>query len=116
MSSRLDLKAVGYGLATFVAGSAILALLGQWLAAQTFVALAALVPAASGYMSAFYAPSRRLMHGTIGGSIGVLVVLALPMLIPGPALPIPAIMALYLVLACAGAVIGDFMRSRVGAQ
>lgn len=115
MPPRLDLKAVGYGLATFAAGSAILALLGQWLAAQAFIALAVLIPVASGYMSAFYAPSKRLTHGTVGGSIGVILVLGLLLLIPGPALPIPAIVVLYLALACAGAFIGDFARSRVGA-
>jgi hypothetical protein len=115
MASRLDLKALGYGLATFVVGSGILAILGQWIAGQAFVALAVLIPVASGYMSAFYAPSRRLMHGTVGGSIGVLLVLGLLVLIPGPALPIPATVVLYLVLACAGAFIGDFTRNRAGA-
>ncbi|TKR29256.1 hypothetical protein FCE95_13910 [Luteimonas gilva] len=101
MAFPLNLKAIGYGFATFVAGTLVLSIVGTVAVSVgtssigksgwSFLAiLSYFVPITAGFVAAYFAPAKRVLHGTIGGAVGVLLLLALPFWclgIPWPAFP-----------------------------
>ncbi len=126
MEFPLNLKAIGYGFATFVAGSLAMSIVGTGLsnvdpssigkAGWSFLSvLGYFVPVAAGFVAAYFAPTKRILHGTIGGSIGVLLLLAPAFLIPQyPLAGIPLVIAWYVALASLGAIFGNYRRNKVG--
>lgn len=102
MRLDLDLKAIGYAVLTFVLGVTAIAFLGNVLAPQSFIALAALIPIATGSMASHYAPSRHYIHGAAATTIGAILVMAPLLLIPGPSISVAAILPLYIALGCLG--------------
>lgn len=123
--TRLDVKAIGYGFATFVACTLLMTLAGtvagsknlpfagdgRWAAIRIIGYLA---PVVAGYVAARKARVDRILNGTIGGSIGVLLVLAPALAIPGyPVRGIPIILAWYAALAALGAILGNHRADRL---
>ncbi|GAB2512926.1 hypothetical protein GCM10027084_28820 [Pseudoxanthomonas sangjuensis] len=123
----LDIRAIGYGLATFVAGYIVLSIpttlvhgshgtsIGEtvWLLVQIG---ALLVPALAGGVGAYFAPARRVVHGALAGTSGMLLLLlAVAFLAPEyPAAGIPFLVALFALVASLGAILGSYIKSRVG--
>jgi hypothetical protein len=126
MKLQLDLKSIGYGFATFIAGTLIMTLIGTTIGGFTQppigkgqLALVKIVgylaPVVAGYVAAYYAPSQRILHGTIGGSIGALLLIAPALLVPNYQFwGIPIILTFYAALAALGAIGGNYWRKRVG--
>lgn len=126
MAHSLNLKAIGYGFATFVAGTLAMSIIGTGIANvgpssigkagwSLLTVVGYLVPVVAGYVAAYFAPAKRILHGTIGGSIGVLLLLAPAFLIPQyPVAGIPILVAWYAALASLGAIFGNYRRNKVG--
>jgi len=125
MTHLLDWKAIGYGFATFFAGLLAMSVIASVIASTGtpgigkpslgyLSVLNYFVPVVAGYVAAYRAHSRRILNGTIGGSIGVLLSLAPALVIPGYLLAgIPIIIACYAALASLGAIAGDHRRKKV---
>jgi hypothetical protein len=124
--TRFDLKAIGYGFATFIActllmtiagtiaGSATLPSIGEgrW---ATIKIIGYLAPVIAGYVAASKAANQRIINGTIGGSVGVLLLLAPALAVPGyPFWGIPVVLVCYAALASLGAIFGNHRAHRVG--
>ena len=126
MAFPLNLKAIGYGFATFIAGSLAMSIVATGIANAgpssvgksgwtLLTALGYFVPVVAGYVAAYYAPTSRILHGTIGGSIGVLPLLAPALLVPDyPMAGIPIVIASYAALASLGAIVGNHRSNKVG--
>ena len=126
MAFPLNLKAIGYGFATFIAGSLTMsvvatsiAIVGPSSSGEAGWSLLSLlgysVPIAAGYVAAYFAPFKRVLHGTIGGAIGVVLLLAPALLVPQyPVAGIPIIVAWYAALASLGAIFGNYRRVKLG--
>ncbi|GAB2613355.1 hypothetical protein [Novilysobacter erysipheiresistens] len=122
----LDLKAIGYGFATFIAGWLAMSVIGTGVVNvgpspigtagwSLFTVLGYMVPVVAGYVAAYRAPDRRVLHGTIGGAVGVLLFIAPVSLVPGYSWAgAPVIIASYAVLASLGAILGKHRRDKVG--
>ena len=125
MTFPLDLKAIGYGFAAFMAGTLVMSIVGAgflsagpssvgkfgmgWLSVLGY-----LVPVVGGYVGAYFAPNRRILHGTIGGSIGVLLLIAPAFVVPHyPLVGIPIVIACYAALASLGAIVGNHQGNKV---
>src|SRR3546814_5197280 len=104
MTHFLDLKAIGYGVATFALGYLLLGVPATIAANFSGSVLAnglmllvqiggIVVPAIAGYVSAFHAKSWHIAHGAVGGTLGiVLLVCVAAIAFPEyPAWGIPAI-------------------------
>jgi VIT1/CCC1 family predicted Fe2+/Mn2+ transporter len=66
-------------------------------------------------VAAYFASNRRIIHGTIGGAAGVLLMLVPALFVPGyPISSIPIVIATYAVLASLGAIFGNHRRNKVG--
>src|SRR3546814_3674015 len=104
MTHFLDLKAIGYGVATFALGYLLLGVPATIAANFSGSVLAnglmllvqiggIVVPAIAGYVSAFHAKSWHIAHGAVGGTLGiVLLVCVAAIAFPDyPAWGIPAI-------------------------
>jgi hypothetical protein len=125
MEFPLNLKAIGYGFATFVGGSLAMSIVGTGILAidpspigkggWSFLSLLGyFVPVVAGFVAAYFAPFKRILHGTIGGSIGILLLLAPAFLIPQyPLAGIPIVIAWYVALASLGAIFGNYRRNKV---
>lgn len=134
MSKFIDLKAIGYGLATFVAGHLLVSLLGQTILGPAitklsdtklseFFAIVGIVgdiifisPAAiAGFISAYNAHSHRIINGTIGGVLIVVLLMAFfssfinTFLGWGPAF---LILTAHVVAAFIGAATGNYWRDK----
>jgi hypothetical protein len=121
-----EFRPIAYGLATFVGGwflmgSATPFLIGKFGAENPsvwelikfgFVAISAV----AAFVSAFYSKSRRIVQGTIGGTVGVLLPIAIgAAFIPSyPGWGVPVIVASFTGSALLGAVGGNYVRSRRG--
>jgi len=118
----MNLKALGYGLAAFVAAYAVMAFVGSVLVqfgvdavGIVVTVLGYLVPVMAGYVGASKAPRWRIAHGIVGGSIGVVPVTLAPMLLDDPAYKpsgIPVILLWFAVFAALGAVFGDHVAKK----
>lgn len=125
MEFPLNLKAIGYGFAAFIAGTLTMTIIGTGLANvdpssigkagwSFLTVLGYLVPVVAGYVAAYYAPAKRILHGTIGGSIGVLLLLAPAIVVPQyPLAGIPIIIVTYAALASLGAIVGNHRRNKI---
>ncbi len=89
---QMDLKALGYGLAAFLGGWALMTVVagamatsGGYASANVLIqVLGYLVPVVAGFVAAKKATQRRIAHGIAGGAIGVVPIILLPMLlVPG---------------------------------
>ena len=126
MKFPLDLKAIGYGLAIFVAGYMLMSLIGSGMVAAGDSAtrttgwsflwlLGNALPVVAGYVSACRAPDRRITHGIIGGASGVIILLAPILFVPNlPKTGIPSVVCIYILLAALGAIIGSYRGGRRG--
>ena len=126
MTFPLNLKAIGYGFAAFVAGALVMSVVGTGIAYvgpssigqagwSLLTILGYLVPVAAGYVAAYSASTKRILHGTIGGSIGVLLLVAPAFVVPEyPLAGIPVVIASYAALASLGAIVGNHRRNKVG--
>src|SRR4051812_41652883 len=126
MKLFLDWKAIGYGFATFIAGMLAMSVIASVMATTGVLGtgkpslgylalLSYFVPVIAGYVAAYRAGSNRILNGTIGGSIGVLLSLAPAFVIPGSLLAgIPIIIASYAALASLGAIVGKHWRKKSG--
>ena len=126
MKLQLDLKAIGYGFATFIAGTLIMTLIGTTIGGVTQPSIGKgqwalvkivgyLAPVVAGYVAAYRAPSQRILHGTIGGSVGALLLIAPALLVPNYQFwGIPILLAFDAALAALGAIVGSHRRNRVG--
>ena len=124
--ARQDLKAIGYGFATFIACTLLMSLAGTTVGSGELPSLSGgrlaivksigfLAPVIAGYVAARQALTRRILHGTIGGSIGVLLLIAPAIFIPAyQSWGTPFIIAWYAALAYLGAIFGDHRANRVG--
>lgn len=115
MWTDFNLKALSYGIGTFVLGVCAALFLGQILDPVAFAALCIAVPVAAGYMAAYYATTRRIAHGVVTGAIGAVLLVAPLLFIPGPPLPILGAVLLYMGFALLGAFIGNYRRGRLDA-
>ena len=125
MAFPLELKAIGYGLAVFVAGYIVMGVVGTLAVAGgdspsnlgwiVVTGVGYLVPVAAGFVAAYFASSRRILHGTIGGAVGVLLMLVPALFAPDYQISgIPLVIATYAVLASLGAILGNHRRNKVG--
>lgn len=126
MAFPLELKAIGYGLAVFIAGYVVMNVIGtvaitaghatsSRLGWVIVTAVGYLVPVVAGFVAAFFASTRRILHGTVGGSIGVLIMLAPAIFVPNyPMSGAVVVIATYVVLASLGAIFGNHLRGKVG--
>src|SRR3546814_15966016 len=82
MTHFLDLKAIGYGVATFALGYLLLGVPATIAANFSGSVLVnglmllvqiggIVVPAIAGYVSAFHAKSWHIAHGAVGGTLGM---------------------------------------------
>ena len=126
MKQTLDFRAIGYGVATFVVGYMILGIFttlvansfGSTLAKAVWVVVklgATALPAIAGYISAFHSRSKRIMNGTIGGSLGMaLFLVGFMAFIPAyPIWGIPFLIVIFAVIASLGAIVGSHMRGKL---
>jgi hypothetical protein len=123
--SRLDLKAIGYGFATFIACSLLMTLAGTVVGTTTAPSIGGeriaavqiigyLAPVVAGYVAAVKAADARVLNGTIGGSVGSLLLLSQALAVPGYQFRgIPIILAYYAALAALGAIFGKHRARRV---
>jgi drug/metabolite transporter (DMT)-like permease len=73
------------------------------------------VPAVAGLIAAKRSTTRPVINGTLGGSLGVVLVLVPAAFIPGyPLAGIPFVLVIYVLLAAFGAILGNHFRGRVG--
>lgn len=126
MKPRLDLKAISYGVVTFIVTYLCLGGVGVFASHSSGNAQAAswaliqilgiAIPVGAGFVSAYFARDRRVLHGIIGGSIGVLPFAGIAAaFIPFyPAVSILVVLVIYAVVAALGAIIGNHMRARLG--
>ena len=127
MIRSIDFKALGLGVATVAGGYLALAVpatiaanLSDPTLSPALFALAKLgvlvVPAVAGYVAAYRARSRRIIHGTVGGLLGVtLLVCAVAYLLPSyPSRDIPQVIVASAVLASLGAIFGKRQRDKLG--
>ena len=127
MTHSVDLRAIGYGVATFVVGYLLLGIPTTFVANSggspltkplwLFVEMGAtIVPAIAGYISAYHSRSRRIASGTIGGSLGVVLFIAGTAVFASgyPAWGVPFLVAVFALLACLGAIIGNHRRAKLG--
>ena len=124
MSIRLNFKALGYGLATFVTGYAVVWAIGPgearsdgttfgntiWLLRQVF---GYFVPVIAGYVAAYHASNNRVINGTLGGGLWIILFL-LPAAFAHPVPFIPMVVAAYALLAALGAIVANFWCNRFG--
>ncbi len=113
----MDLKALGYGLAAFVAGYVLMTMAASAMATVGMYAsggwlvqvMGYLVPVVAGFVAARKASRRRIVHGVVGGAIGVVPVMLIPMLVVPAYAPngLLVILLSYAVLAALGGVFGD---------
>ena len=124
--TKLDLKAIGFGFAAFMACTLVMTVAGtavggarapsvgesQW---KLINIIGYLAPVVAGYVAARQASTKRILHGTIGGSVGVLLLLAPALFVPNyPFWSIPIILTWYTALASLGAIFGNHRANRVG--
>src|SRR3546814_6858275 len=127
MTHFLDLKAIGYGVATFALGYLLLGVPATIAANFSGSVLAnglmllvqiggIVVPAIAGYVSAFHAKSWHIAHGAVGGTLGiVLLVCVAAIAFPEyPAWGIPAIVVTSALIASLGAILGKNRRAKLG--
>jgi hypothetical protein len=127
MTHSVDLRAIGYGIVTFIVGYLLLGIPTTFVANSAGSALAkpiwllveigtAIVPAVAGYVAAYHARSRRIAHGTIGGALGATLFIAgFALFFPGyPAWGAPVLIALFALIASLGAIIGNHRRGKLG--
>jgi hypothetical protein len=126
MTFRLDPKAIGYGFATFTAGTLLMTIIGTVVGTlegphlgkyplALIKLIGYLAPVVAGYVAAYRAPTQRIFHGTIGGSIGALLLLAPALFVPRyPLWQIPILLACYAALASLGAIFGKHRIDKVG--
>ena len=121
-----EFRPIAYGVATFVGGWFLMGIVTTFLMETFgtedptvwtlikfgFVAVSALAT----FISAFYSKSRRILQGAIGGTVGVLLPIAIgAAFIPSyPGWGVPAIVASFTGSALFGAVGGNYVRSRRG--
>ena len=119
----MDWKALGYGLATFLTGWALMAIVASAVATTgtnatgytAFQVMGYLVPVVAGYVAAMISTRRRLVHGVVGGAIGVVPVIFFPMLFADltySTYGVLVVVICYTVLAALGAVFGDHVAKR----
>jgi peptidoglycan/LPS O-acetylase OafA/YrhL len=125
MTRYFDLKALGYGVATFLLGVLALMIAGT-VAANSAPSVArvalgvmqagvGLIPAVAGYVSARRASSRPILHGTFAGALGTAVYLCVTVyLFPYPTQQIPMLVAVYALIAALGAIFGKHRRDKSG--
>jgi len=126
MNRFLDVKGLGFGLATFFIGYAALAAMGVGSVAVAntpigkpvallFQGLGQLLPLVSGYMAAYHARLRPFTTGTIGGVLGMAFLLAPVLFIPQyPATGGASILVASVMLASLGAIVGTHRRKKHG--
>lgn len=118
----MNFKALGYGLATFIAGYALMTgVVNELVSAGIYasgyglvLATGYLVPVVAGFVAAMKAPNRRILHGIVGGAIGIVLVqlisvFVVPSFTSGGAL---VIVTTFAVMAALGAVLGDYVAKR----
>ena len=127
MAFHLDLKAIGYGFAVFIGGYGVMSFVASLTASVAesspsklgwiLITVAGyLVPVIAGYVAAYFASARRILNGTIGGTLGVLLMLVPAVFVPDyPFSGIPIVIASHGVLASLGAIFGNHRRGKVGA-
>jgi len=119
----VDWKALGYGLATFVASWILVAIVASTMAAagidayggKTIQVMGNLAPVVAGYVAAMKATRRRLVHGIVGGAIGVVPVMVFPMLFADTTYSMYAVLLIltcFALLAALGAVIANHFAKR----
>lgn len=118
----MSLKAIGYGLVTFIAGYALMTGIGNALHAAgsyasgygLLLAMGYLIPAAAGFVSAMKAPGRRILHGIVGGAVGIVPLQVISaFIVPGSTTAgAVVIVTTFAVMAALGAVFGDFVAKR----
>ncbi|WP_407352649.1 hypothetical protein [Luteimonas sp. R10] len=126
MNSRFDFKAVAYGFGTFVGGCLLVSMLTTAALSPDTSSLDGpawalvhlggyLVPVAAGYVAAYSASHGRILHGAVGGALGVVLLLAPAAFAPDyPASGIPFVIAIYALLAWLGAIAGNHHRNKAG--
>lgn len=115
----MDWRALGYGVAAFFAGHAVMAIAVSVMATVGMYAsggalmqvMSYLVPVVAGFVAARKATRRRVLVGIVGGAIGVVPIVLLPMLVMPDysANGMLVIVASYALLAALGAVFGDHL-------
>lgn len=113
----MDWKALGYGVATFFAGHAVMTIavtvmltVGMFASGGALAqVMGYLVPVIAGFVAARKATRRRVVVGIVGGAIGVVPMVLLPVLVMPDYSPngMFVIVVSYAVLAALGAVFGD---------
>jgi hypothetical protein len=123
MRNSIDLKAIGYGLATFVVGQLLVRLLGAALLGSAIAtsqittwilgATRFIVTVIAGFISAYDAHSCRIMNGTLGGSLGIvlLVIFFGPYFITFLSWKVPF---LFVVIYVLGAILGSYWAGKHG--
>jgi putative membrane protein (TIGR04086 family) len=126
MTPYLDLKALAYGIATFVLGYLALMVATNVAAysppqiARVAVGLMQasvnLIPALAGYVAARRASSRPIVHGTVAGVLGTaLYIVVTSHVFPEyPTQQIPMLLAAFALLAALGAIFGKHRRDKAG--
>ncbi len=121
-----ELKAIGYGLAVFIGGYLVMSVLGSVVIASgqftsgklgwvLVTVIGYLVPVSAGFVAAFFASAKRILHGTVGGSIGVLLMLLPAIFVPDYSMSEAMfVIATYTVLASLGAIVGSHLRAKDG--
>lgn len=121
----MDWKALGYGVAAFFAGYALMtiaataiATAGMYRSAGVAIqVMGYLVPVMAGFVAAKKAKRQRIVHGVVGGVIGVVPIVLLPMLVLPDYSPegMLVIVSSCAVLAALGAVFGNHVgRKSIG--
>lgn len=126
MTFPFELKAIGYGLAVFIGGYLVMSVLGSgvvtlgqftsgkpgWLLVTV---IGYLVPVSAGFVAAFFATVKRIIHGTVGGSIGIFLMLLPAIFAPDYSISEAMfVIATYVVLASLGAIVGSHLRAKNG--
>jgi hypothetical protein len=127
MRRIFDLQAIVYGFAACVIGELLIGVLGLSIlnsgdasatdTASVFVQISGtIVPAAAGFVSAYNANSRRIMNGTIGGLLGVVLLISFAAsVIPAyPLWGIPFLFVVFTLIASLGAIVGSYWRGKRG--
>jgi|GEM_PF-3220424 len=118
----MSLKALGYGLATFFGAYALMTLVanvmvdaGVYASGSALIQIMGyLVPVVAGYVAASKAARWRIVHGIVGGSIGIVPMQLTPMLVDPDYTPngMLVILICFAVLAALGAVFGNHAARR----
>jgi len=118
----VSLRAISYGLAAFFGAYALMTLVANVMVdagvygdgSGLIQVMGYLVPVVAGYVAARKAAHWRIVHGLVGGSIGIVPMQLTPMLVDPDHTPdgMLVILICFAVLAALGAVFGDHVAKK----